>query len=157
MNNTDQYKQIIKKLIDEAYYEISPDEIRIKEVKKSRFYALALHKGDYFELIINKKVKKWKLHEKISMLAHELGHFVIYKKVGYIITKISDFLEGNFRFFRSLQERLADKIAIEKGYGSYMIKSRKNPKSVKRKHRRTVYMTPDEMKEYITTLETRGI
>ena len=153
------YENIIKELIEKFFNELKGMEIRIIEVDKVKYYATALHKRKFFELRLNKAVRKFKKSRIRAMFAHELGHFVIYKKVGYILTKISDFLEDRFRFFKSLQEKSADKEAIKHGFGRIFYnlrKERRKKKPGKNKKKKSVYMTSDEIKEYMKKQEKKN-
>ena len=139
INYEKKYETIIVKLIKNYFHELENLDIRIKEVENVSFYAQALHKRKYFLIEINKKVRKWKIKDITSMLGHELGHLIVYRKVGYILTKISDFLESRFRYFKALQERSADKAAIEHGLGKLFLETRERFKKNKGK-KKSIYL-----------------
>jgi len=144
------YCKIIDKYIKESFRELKDFLIEVEEVDNTSYYALADYsKPKVFTIKISKKIRKWSDIEVRAMLAHELGHFVVYSKIGYHLTKLSDFFEERFRFWKRIQERKADKIAVEKGYGKYMVKSRsmiKGKKEIKKK--KPIYMTVEEIKSY---------
>jgi len=124
------YEEIVENLINNSYPELKEYNVKVEEVGNKPYYALAFYKKPgNFIIKISKKVRKWEDYEVKAMLAHELGHFVVYSKVGFILTRISDFFESNIGFWKRIQERKADKIAVRRGYGNYMIKSRQKSKN----------------------------
>lgn len=149
------YKKIVNNFIKESYQELKDYEVEIKEVKNKRYFASAEYeKPGLFSIKVSQKVRNWDQIELKSMFAHELSHFVVYSKIGYLLTKTSDFLEEKFFFWKRIQEKKADKITIEKGYGEYMIASRKKNNSSKSnpccaKQKKSAYMSLEEIKEYI--------
>ncbi len=155
------YQKIINNYIGKGFTELKKYKIEIKEVENKSYYALAFYKKPgVFTIKIGKKVRKWSLNSIKAMLAHELGHFIIYRKVGFLLTRISDFLESYFRFFKRLQERKADKIAIRRGCGKCMLKSRKKLKKKKQETKKgikkPVYLTAKEIEQEIRKNDNRN-
>ncbi|MFW6312173.1 MAG: hypothetical protein ACOC1K_08060 [Nanoarchaeota archaeon] len=147
------YHKIVERYIEKGYSELSNYRIEIEEVEDVNYYALAYYKKPgVFTIKLSKKVRKWSKNGVKAMLSHELGHFIVYKKIGWILTRISDWLEEKFRFWKRVQERKADRIAIKRGCGECILKSREEMEKGKRekkdeKNKKPIYLTAKEIEE----------
>ena len=117
------YENIVNKLVERSFPSLIGEKINICEKKaKWRGYA------DWPNRIItvSTKVRRYRREKVIGLLAHELCHFEINKMRGaflyniiLLITKFSK--KATFKI-----ESEADMLAIQKGYGYYLLFSKKN-------------------------------
>jgi hypothetical protein len=109
-------KSITSELVKESFQSLSPSSIIFIPVLMTKYTASAWWLPPFRFIFINPRRLKEDNHIIRSVLAHELCHFELFKKMGwweYILDLILYYTSSSKR--RKV-ERNTDKLAIEKGY-----------------------------------------
>jgi hypothetical protein len=142
------YNEQIEKIKKKSFPILKDHKIIVKENKKS--WGIRVYYLHFFTLYhIGKGAEKGLSKGGI---AHELSHIEMFKKWGFWKSAWLSFLQFFFGNIRKKIERGADLLAIKKGYGKELYKTRKESFSkTDVKIRRLIkkyYLSPAEIKKY---------
>ncbi|MCK4997675.1 hypothetical protein KAS08_05200 [Candidatus Pacearchaeota archaeon] len=154
VENKKNYQKIVDELVRKSFPELKKNKIFISEASKwvSKYFSAAVTYVFLFSILkISKKMRDYSEEIIESVLAHELGHIVGFKSYGFFGYTWRGFRYLTFRGARTIEENVADKIAIDRGYakGLYEFKNKYgHPEKYKE-----CYMSAKEVKEYAKSVK----
>ncbi len=117
------YSLIVKKLVSKSFPLLAGEKINICEKKaKWRGYADWPNRT----ITVSTKVRRYRREKVIGLLAHELCHFEINKIRGVMLYNLILFITKFSKKATFKIESETDMLAIQKGYGYYLLFSKKN-------------------------------
>ena len=152
--NNERYEKLAKNLVREKFPTLKKSGIKIINLKND-FSGAAIYLPFIRVIAINyKRFDKADEDVVIGLLAHELCHFEIFKKIGwwnYFVYGFKYWVLASDKW-RTKSENEVDKLVIEKGYAKqlYEVKkfTNKNRKSKKYKNFKQYYLSAVEIKDY---------
>jgi hypothetical protein len=141
------YEKQIQKIKNKSFPYLKNHKIIIK--KKSSYGIRVIYLYFFSLYVIGKGAEKGLTK---GGLAHELSHIEVFKKWGFWKTACLSFLQYFSKKIRMKIERSADLLAIKRGYGKELYKTRKKsyskvPKRVK-KLLNNYYLSLEEIEKY---------
>lgn len=119
------YKKIADKLIQKSFPLLKNEKIKIceKEMKSRGFAEFWPWRK---RILISTKVRKYKREKIMGLLVHELSHCEMNKRKGFLWLLTIWILTHFSKKLKYKIEWETDMLAIEKGYGRYLLYSKKN-------------------------------
>ena len=151
--NKDKHKEVLQKLITASFPKLKGRKIYLIGMNIGKFSGGVIWLLPNIRLIfIHPKTEKWNNKLLIGLLAHELCHFEIAKKYGWIKTLFFEILYWIIPSIRKNNERETDKLTIKKGYGRelYEVSEKRVYKNTKTE---TYYLSSKEIKEYSKSIK----
>ena len=150
MKNKSQIKNIIEKLIKKSFPILRRKKIYIYYFSKVPFSGGAYWILPFWRALFINKKRKFNMEELTGLIAHELCHFEVYQKRGWLKTNVIEVLYWISSKFRKNEERTVERMVIRKGYAKHIYKQRlsiwnsanKYPKLKK------IYMSSKEIERY---------
>lgn len=140
------YQKIINELIKKSFPELKNSVPKVFELKVSKLH------GIYLPIInkigINKLCRNFPRDEIKGIMAHELCHAEILKKIGFLKTLYLFFIYWFSSSLRKRNEEEADKLAIEKGYAKNLIYSSSRLEKMYPKYKDKTFMSVQKIKQY---------
>ena len=144
------YKEIVDDLIKKSF-----PILKGKKIYISHFFISKKFSGGSFcilpfrrVLFINNK-REFTEKQLIGLLAHELGHFELFQKRGWLLSLFAEIWYWIFSKFRKNEETNVNKLIIQKGY------AKEYYNFIKKVYGRKVlakaskyYLSPQEIKSY---------
>ena len=141
-------KKLVNKIIKKSFPILKEKEINLYYSKiKYQFSGGAYWILPFLRVLFINRKRNFTVKELKGLIAHELCHFEIYEKRGWILTIINGIWYYLSPKFRRKEEDLAEKLAIQKGYAreTYVLtlKVQKIKKNISK-----YYATANEIKSY---------
>jgi hypothetical protein len=124
MKYTQKYSKILNELIKKSFPELKGEYIYIKE-KRAPYRAHVSYFPWGFRVIVSKKLRKFSQKLIRRILIHELCHSEIFLGWGVIKTNLDFIYYLISKQHRKAIEREVNILMIKKGYGKYVLESRK--------------------------------
>jgi len=120
-----EYKKIVSKLINKSFPILKDEKIEILQENtvwrgKAEFWPWKKR------ITVSNKIKRYRREKIIGLFAHELCHMEMSKKKGFLWLAIMWNIAKHSKKISSRIEWGTDMLAIQKGYGRYLLYSKKN-------------------------------
>lgn len=144
----EKHKKIVKELITDSFPKLKGRKIYLVSINLGQFSGGVFWLLPNIRLIfIHPRTEKWNKKLLTGLLSHELCHFEITQKYGWIKTLYFEALYWITPSIRRKHERETDKLTIKRGYGRELYEVAKR-KLYKNKKTMSYYLSPEEIRSY---------
>jgi hypothetical protein len=119
-------ERILKELVKKGFPELRKENMNIKIVEKAPWRAYANPFPWRKVIFLDNKLANYGLDKIKGTLIHELCHFSIYKRRGTFWIFYDYLLSSISKMYQRRLEWEVDELAIKKGYGKYLLITKKN-------------------------------
>ncbi len=141
------YEEIVDKLIKKSFPVLKNEEIEICE-RKMEYRGMAEFWPWRKRIIISTRVRRYRYEKVVGILVHELSHFEMNKKKGFLWYLIVWVLTHYSKRLQYKIEWETDMIIIRKGYGRYILFCKKNQTEKQRKGYMPIRVVGRLMKDF---------
>lgn len=145
--HTKKCEKIIYKLKEKFFPSLRGKKIYISYFSGKKYSGAAFWILPFWRMIFINKKRKFSDNQLIGLFVHELGHFEVYQKRGWLLFWFVELLYWTFPRFREKEEKNVDRKIIQKGYAKEyysLVKEFYNKKLKSSKY----YFSPEEVKSY---------
>jgi hypothetical protein len=122
---TFKYKKIVKEIVNKSFPLLKNRRFYVIRFKSKNYSGGAFWLLPFLRLIFITK-RKFTNKQFVGLISHELSHFEIFQKRGWLISIFITICYWLYPGFRRKEEIKADKLAIRKGYAKELFLFRKN-------------------------------
>jgi predicted SprT family Zn-dependent metalloprotease len=141
-----EYRMIVDKLINKSFYSLKGKKVAFFEINLGKFSAGVLWLLPNLRIIfVNPRIRKENEKYLKGLFAHELAHFEIANRYGWIKYLCFEILYWLIPSIRRKNEREADKLTVKKGYWKELYYVA-NKRLYKNKRTARFYLSPEEIK-----------
>jgi len=146
-NNKKNHQKIADDLISKSFPILRRKKIYISYFSGKKYSGGAFWILPFWRVLFINRDRKFSNNQLIGLFVHELGHFEIYQKRGWLLFWFVGLLYWIFPRFREKEEKNVDKGIIQKGYAKkyYSLVKEFNSKKLKASK---YYFSPEEIKSY---------
>jgi len=128
MKAVEKYNKIVKELTRKSFPELENVKVKVHESDNKQFKsdsADVYYFFFYWRIRLGKKLRKYPKKYIVAILSHELCHISIFQKRNFIKKIIFFYFLLFLKKFRVAEERNAELLEIQKGYGKELSAFRK--------------------------------
>lgn len=141
------YSRIINRLINKSFPILRGKKIYISYFSGEKYSGGAFWILPFWRVFFINRDRKFSNNQLRGLFVHELGHFEVYQKRGWLLFWFVELLYWIFPRFREKEEKNVDKRIIHKGYAKEyysLVRGFYNKKLKVSKY----YLSPKEIKSY---------
>lgn len=150
MKSKSEIKNRVTKLIKKSFPILKGKKIFVYYFSNGPFSGGAFWILPFWRALFINKKRRFNKEKLTGLIVHELCHFGVYQKMGWLKTNFFGLLYLISSQFRRKEERRIDEMVIRKGYARQIYEQRlsrwnSTPKNYKLKK---MYMSPEKIKTY---------
>lgn len=146
-NHVKNYRRIVDRLIDKSFPSLRGKKIYFSYFSGKKYSGGAFWILPFWRVIFINRNRKFSNNQLRGLFVHELSHFEVFQKRGWLLSWFVALLYWIFPRFREKEEKNVEKKIIQKGYAREYYSIVKEFYSKKFKASK-YYFSPEEVKSY---------